>query len=73
MSFGNLLQQLVDETTKTSLCHFAPELTICVTIILMLLMRLVSLDRWIPAYFIALTGSERFGSPWARAPAAVAA
>ena len=57
MSFGNLLQQLIDETTKTSLCHFMPELTICVTIVLMLLMRLVSLDRWIPAYFTALVGS----------------
>lgn len=57
MSFGKLLQQLVVETTQTSLCHFAPELAICVTIVLMLLMRLVSLDRWIPAYFVALVGS----------------
>lgn len=53
-----LLRQLVDETTQKSLCHFAPELAISVTIIVLLLMRLLwSLDRWIPPYFTALAGS----------------
>jgi len=55
--FGTLLQQLIDETTRKSLCHFAPELALCITIVVLLLLRLIgSVDRWIPPYFTALAG-----------------
>lgn len=56
-SFGNLLEQLVKETQNTSLCHFAPELVLCATIVSLLLLRLLSLDRWIPTYVAVLLGT----------------
>lgn len=57
-SFGTLLQDLINETVDTSLCHFAPELALSVTIVLLLLLRLFgSVDRWIPPYFTTLVGS----------------
>jgi len=56
--FSNLLEQLIDETTLTSLCHFVPELALSATIVVLLLLRLCwSVDRWIPAYITALAGS----------------
>ncbi|MFP6762384.1 MAG: NADH-quinone oxidoreductase subunit N, partial [Planctomycetaceae bacterium] len=56
--FSRLLEQLIDETTLTSLCHFVPELALSATIVVLLLLRLCwSVDRWIPAYITALAGS----------------
>jgi NADH-quinone oxidoreductase subunit N len=56
--FSNLLEQLIAETTLTSLCHFAPELVLSATIVVLLLLRLCwSIDRWIPAYVTALAGA----------------
>ncbi|MHC4876268.1 MAG: NADH-quinone oxidoreductase subunit N [Planctomycetota bacterium] len=57
-SFGDILNDVVAETTGSSLCHFAPELALSGTIVVLLLMRLFgSVDRWIPPYFTALVGS----------------
>ena len=39
-SFGNILQQLVEDTTQRSLCHFAQELVLSGTIVVLLLLRL---------------------------------
>ena len=56
--FSKLLEQLIDETTLTSLCHFMPELVLSLTIVVLLLLRLCwSLDRLIPAYVTALAGA----------------
>lgn len=56
--FSNLLEQLIAETTLTSLCHFMPELVLSATIVVLLLFRLCwSIDRWIPAYVTALAGA----------------
>lgn len=58
MPFGTLLENLVTETTQVSLRCFAPELTLCITIVVLLLLRLCgSADRWIPPYFTALVGA----------------
>jgi len=57
-SFGTLLNDLIDETVQTSLCHFAPELALSGTIVMLLLLRLFgAVDRWIPPYFTTLVGS----------------
>lgn len=57
-SFGTLLNDLIDETVQISLCHFAPELALSATIIVLLLLRLFgSVDRWIPPYFTTLVGA----------------
>ena len=57
-SFGTLLNDLITETVQTSLCHFAPELALSGTILMLLLLRLFgSVDRWIPPYFTTLVGS----------------
>ena len=57
-SFGNILQQLVEDTTQRSLLHFAPELVLSGTIVVLLLLRLFgSVDRWVPPYLTALIGA----------------
>ena len=55
--FGTLVDRLITDTLGTSLGHFAPELALCTTIVSMLLVRLFSADRWLPAYWVALIGS----------------
>ena len=58
MPFGKLLTNLTDETLEHSLQCFAPELALCVTIVVLLLLRLFcSADRWIPPYITALIGA----------------
>ncbi|MCH8830577.1 MAG: hypothetical protein IID45_13455, partial [Planctomycetes bacterium] len=57
MSFQALLDKLIDETTQRSLFQFSPELTICATIVALLLVRLFNLDRWLKPYWVALAGS----------------
>ncbi len=57
-TWGSSLSDLSWETfTQSSLGQFLPELTICIFIVLLLLTRLLSLDRWIPGYWVALTGA----------------
>lgn len=57
-SFGTLLNDLINETVQTSLCHFAPELALSATIVMLLLLRLFgAVDRWIPPYVTTLLGS----------------
>ena len=57
MNFDSILNALIEETTNTSLPLFSSELVLCGTIVLMLLVRLFSIDRFIPTYFVALLGS----------------
>ena len=57
MTFTSLLDNLVRHTTETSLGHFGPELLLCATILILLLSRLFSCDRLLPAYFTTLVGS----------------
>jgi NADH-quinone oxidoreductase subunit N len=52
--FDALLNQLLTDTTHTSLRIFAPELALSGGIVLMLLARLFSLDRLVPTHWIAL-------------------
>jgi NADH-quinone oxidoreductase subunit N len=56
MNFETLLDALMRDTTGKSLFLFAPELTICATIVVLLLFRLVGLDRLIRPVAIALLG-----------------
>src|SRR3984885_5093202 len=56
MNFETLLDALMRDTTGKSLFLFAPELTICSTIVVLLLFRLVGLDRLIRPVAIALLG-----------------
>jgi NADH-quinone oxidoreductase subunit N len=56
MNFETLLDALIRDTTGKSLYLFAPELTICATIVVLLLFRLVGLDRVIRPVTVALFG-----------------
>lgn len=57
MNFDTLLNQFIDETTKTSLGHFCPELILCGTIVALLFVRLLSIDRWLTPSWVALMGA----------------
>lgn len=57
MLFPQLLQKLIDETTGLSIPGFSVELCLSATIVAMLFMRLVNLDRWIPASVTAVLGA----------------
>ena len=54
MHFSDLIENLIQETTHKSLWLFAPELVLCVTIVLLLLVRLFNADRFLPPQFVAL-------------------
>ncbi len=54
---GSLVVRLLDETTKTSVGLFAPELVLSGTIVAMLLLRVLPLLWRIPSQWIALLGS----------------
>jgi NADH-quinone oxidoreductase subunit N len=56
MNFETLLDSLIRDTTGKSLFLFAPELTICATIVVLLLFRLINLDRLVRPVTIALLG-----------------
>lgn len=62
MVFTQLIDSLVQETTTRSLPYFGAELCLSVTIVLMLLLRLFSLDRWVPAYLVGVLGA--FAALW---------
>lgn len=57
MNFNALLEQLIHETTASSLRLFSPELVLCGTIVVLLFARLFNCDRGIPAYWFALFGT----------------
>ncbi|MBT6154812.1 MAG: NADH-quinone oxidoreductase subunit N [Planctomycetaceae bacterium] len=57
MNFDAILEKLINDTVGQSLGHFSSELALCVTIVGLLLVRLVSLDRWLPTYWVALLGA----------------
>ncbi|MEZ6062220.1 MAG: NADH-quinone oxidoreductase subunit N [Planctomycetaceae bacterium] len=57
MAFSQLLEQLIHDTTDSSLSFFSTELWLSGTIVLMLLFRLFSIDRFLPAYVVALGGA----------------
>ena len=56
MSFDTLLNRLIHNTSDVSLVLFLPELTLCATIVVLLLVRLCNLDRLIRPVGVCLTG-----------------
>ncbi len=57
MLFPQLLDKLITETTSLSLPGFSVELCLSATIVAMLMMRLVNLDRFVPASVTAVFGA----------------
>jgi NADH-quinone oxidoreductase subunit N len=57
MNFSELVNLLVAETTQKSLRLFAPELALCVTIVVLLLARMILGKRLVPAGWVALIGT----------------
>ena len=57
MTFQTILEKLVQETAGRSVWLFCPEIVLCATIIGLLLMRLVNLDRKVPTYWVTLAGA----------------
>lgn len=57
MNFNDLIQKLVSDTTQRSLALFAPELALCVTVVILLLARLFSGKRPISTGWLALLGT----------------
>ena len=56
MNFETLLDSLIRDTTARSLLLFAPELSVCGTIVALLLFRLIGLDRLLRPVTVALFG-----------------
>lgn len=54
---NSIVTSLIDATQDDLAYFFTPELTLCSTIVLMLLVRLCNLERRIPSYWVALLGS----------------
>jgi NADH-quinone oxidoreductase subunit N len=61
--FSDLLNKLNSDTTGSLQHHFGAELWLSVTIVVMLLFRLLSLDRFVPTFIVALVGAAAAG--WA--------
>jgi NADH-quinone oxidoreductase subunit N len=62
-----LIQQTIDDTLRRSLGAFLPELTICATIVLLLLVRMFDRGRKVHAFYVMLTGTAValfFVAPW---------
>lgn len=57
MVFSKLIELLIQETTSRSLPWFSAELCLSATVVIMLLLRLFSVDRWIPAYLAGVIGA----------------
>lgn len=67
MNLDTLIEHLLTDTLDTSVPSFKPELTLCVTIVLMLLARLPSWGRKLNAFYIALPGvlvALYYAAPW---------
>lgn len=62
-----LVTELIDDTKGSSVRAFAPELVLCVTIVLMLLLRLFNWFRRLDMMWVALLGSSvalALAAPW---------
>ncbi|MEX0717319.1 MAG: NADH-quinone oxidoreductase subunit N [Planctomycetaceae bacterium] len=57
MTFSTLLENLLRDTTQTSLGCFAPELILCGTVVALLLVRLFNADRVLPIHWTAMIGT----------------
>jgi len=57
MNFSKLVDNLIEDTFQQSLGMFIPELALCATIVILLLVRLVNLESKLPAYWIAMAGT----------------
>jgi NADH-quinone oxidoreductase subunit N len=67
VNFQAIFDRLLQDTLDVSLPAFRPELALCGTIVLMLLVRVFNLGRREDAFFIALLGSALglyFSAPW---------
>lgn len=67
MNLDKLLEHLLTDTLDASIPSFKPELTLCVTIVLMLLARLPAWGRKLNAFYIALPGvlvALYYAAPW---------
>src|SRR5687768_15189494 len=56
-TFYTLLDRFTGETLKVSLPAFLPELILCATIVVMLLVRMPAVGRRLNAFWIALPGT----------------
>ena len=66
MNLTTIVEELLSDTLKTSLPLFKPELVLCVTIVLMLLVRVFRGGHLIPPFLLALVGS--LASLWSALP-----
>ena len=57
MNFHSLIDSLLSDTLQLSLPLFRPELALCVTIVLLLLLRVLPGGRHVPSFLLALGGS----------------
>ena len=57
MNFHSLIDSLLSDTLQLSLPLFRPELALCVTIVLLLLVRVLPGGRHVPSFLLALGGS----------------
>jgi len=67
VTFSQLLQSLITDTLDVSIPAFFPELALCGTIVLMLLVRVFDWSRWINCTYVALAGSVAalvLAAPW---------
>lgn len=55
--FSQLIQDLYDRTPTELTTYFSAEVALSVTIVVLLLMRLFSIDRFIPTFIVGLIGS----------------
>ena len=60
MNVHDQISDLIIQLRSVSLPHFLPELIVCATIVLNLLVRIVKLERWIDAFCITLVGGLAF-------------
>jgi NADH-quinone oxidoreductase subunit N len=57
MNISSLFNSLIEDTLGRSLGHFAPELALSVTVVVLLLSRLCGCDKKCPPYWTALIGA----------------
>jgi len=67
VTLHDLVSQTILDTLNTSLPAFVPELVLCGTLVVMLVVKLFHFGRWIDAFYFALVGSAValfFAAPW---------
>jgi len=60
--FSDLINNLIAETTQHGLSYFSAELCLSGTIVVMLLLRLFSIDRFVPTFIVAMIGAAAAGA-----------